>query len=743
MAPLRLLNFKQSLSFIGLLFVLFNAVACSLEAVNADVLPSVDVANAMSNSNIITNAQSEGTAVLFLIDESAGVSGKSRCPNVPDNLILPVDEQAQMRYKFTRFYLALWQTYYAQEGTPDFWRNTSTNRGQQPSPPPPPLVVGIAQFAKDYRDLLPLTSIEDVYSGDKLDVVLPEPIDVLQDKPSDWSCYTDFNDAISRAVQDLINTGMPDLHLVLLTDGVFRGWESEASNETIRAEVATSLRDDVLGQVQTDINIKVLLLGKNICIASDDPTCAELTDGEYALRHSDWGRWSEWQNEGLITLLDSGNPLPDFAQYVQHLLPASGRFLPVDGGGWYPLTTLSGNVDNTHLVLLTSGNLNGLTVYYREGSDQNGRIAATTPSYSGITSEVHHIQSTLQPVTASGCSSYTSWLPLQQSGRTSVYYWEDSNVTQPSLQNLELSSTQVEINGSNPLLTVSVELAPDSISVNPNCYQVFFKLGDGLPVYVDLPSSNNGSQIVEYTFNNEFFPDTLDWGDIQLNAGIVLKNATNLPPIGSPPQPQTVKVVYSLAIPLSSQQISETLVAPNGDPQATVLTIPISYADKFKKLQSDFIPEFGVFPGEPQNYYACAVTPLFSVATPETLCIPPERTWEKAQVEQEVQGNDILYRLQFPYYEVREPACDYRYLRVRWVDPVLETEQCRWFEIVQTFSPIPTPIPTQVPSTIAPPTVVPTSTPEVPEGVCQAGAFPILTVALMSLLIQRKKTKFI
>ena len=77
------------------------------------------------------------------------------------------------------------------------------------------------------------------------------------------------------------------------------------------------------------------------------------------------------------------------------------------------------------------------------------------------------------------------------------------------------------------------------------------------------------------------------------------------------------------------------------------------------------------------------------------------------------------------------------------MDPVLETEQCRWFEIVQTFSPIPTPIPTQVPSTIAPPTVVPTSTPEVPEGVCQAGAFPILTVALMSLLIQRKKTKFI
>lgn len=714
---------------IALLLVPLSGLTWPLELPRLELLKTNHVAKSMYNLNIARQPQPEGTAVLFLIDESAGIAGKSKCANVSNTLVLPVDEQKQFRYTFPRFYLALWKTYYASENSGDNWRVGNQKIGQEPISPLPGLKVGVSHFARDYRRLMPLTNIQDIY-GEKIDEILSGPDYTLQDKPGDWSCYTYFQSALKEAADDLQATGMTDLQLVLITDGLFRGSESEAPNEAMRANAATELRDITLANTSPNIEVQVLILGKDICTKSGEPSCGSLSDAEYALRQSDWGHWTEWKNEGQLNLLDWKDPIADFALQIKHLLPLSGRFLNIERSDHYSLTTLQGDVGNTHLVIVTTEKQNAQpSIYYREGSENPAPIVSNPVPYSGSSSQVYHVETTLQPVSAIECPHYTSWLRLQPG---LIYYWEDSNITQPNLQNFQAIPNQIIVNDHDhdPTLTVSAELDSQSLPTNPNCYQVFLQLGNALPIHLDLPSKLR-PQIIQHTFESNNFPDTLEWGDIELRSGIVLKNAEDAPSIGIDPWPLTIRLVYRLSIPLD-EVITETLLGPADDPNSVSLTVPIAYAGKLKAYQPDFVPKFGLFPLEPADYFACDPTPVQSPKiSVQNVCISPERTEEIAEITEEEIGYDILYHVQFPYRQVRnksteenDQGCDYRFLRVQWRDPLTDINRCQWFRITDNSPPT---------------TSTPTPTPIKPNGgVCGATLLILVTLPI-STFIRRKR----
>lgn len=169
-------------------------------------------------------------------------------------MVLPIDEQEEFRYKFLRFFLTLWHTYY----TPESWRVNTTISGQPPDPLPQ-LVIGVAHFAHSYNQLLPLTNVQEISQKQIDDLSFANAI--AQQPDTDWSCFTDYEDAISQANESLLATGMPNLKLVLITDGLFRGSEKDAPNQTVRAEAAQSLKENVVA-VLTPVEIDVLLLGR-------------------------------------------------------------------------------------------------------------------------------------------------------------------------------------------------------------------------------------------------------------------------------------------------------------------------------------------------------------------------------------------------------------------------------------------------------------------------------------------------
>ena len=82
------------------------------------------------------------TAVLFLIDESGGVSG--RCPQDPTT------DKGGLRYDLVRFYLSLWKAYYSGRGA-----LSEDDKGVLDKLPR--LYVGVAQFACTYEQVFPFT----------------------------------------------------------------------------------------------------------------------------------------------------------------------------------------------------------------------------------------------------------------------------------------------------------------------------------------------------------------------------------------------------------------------------------------------------------------------------------------------------------------------------------------------------------------------------------------------------------
>lgn len=672
--------FAAKLSLFVVLIATGFGVGCTDYVKNRDSLRHhlVDTSNFSVSQAPST---SEGTAILFLIDESAGMN--DNCAAAPSQYILPVDIENELRYSFPRFFATLWQTYYRSRSSDDtlpFWYIPKP--GMEPINLPE-LHIGIYQFGEDYRPILPLTSAVNLSEQNNARLIqraLSGAEEALKDKPASWSCFTYFNVAIKEAVADLMATNMEDLHLVLITDGLFRGSEEMAPHEHRRASAASEVKTTLREEVPANIQINVLLIGKEMCSQKGDEDCGQLVDEEISIRQSDLAYWSDWERERLITIIDENNALIAFSQQVEALMPNGME-------GWRQsshsrLKDLPGDTSETNIVIVTDEELyhGEVVVNYHAGAILSESKTAN-PVNGGASSQAFKVSTPLRSVEG-GCETVSP--SLQLSRVRLAYYWQDGLSRIPNLLTPRVSSNIVSANQA-PQLEISAQIDKNRqfTIASARCYHVRFQLEDNegriiSEEYHDVPTDSSDVAVL---FS---LPDGLAWGPIRARTDLV--NKVTQEPVYSIARPAIVQIQYDLEFPYDV-----SVEVEGDDPQHVVLGVPIKYAGQLKEVAPTFRPQFGLFPIMPDEPDSCA----FQAETiPGCFSVDSDIMESAAALENEILDFPyIVYEVKFSYPSIFEPDCGYRFLRVRWQQPGEDTDYCQWLPVEGEPPPTVTPTP--------------------------------------------------
>jgi hypothetical protein len=228
--------------------------------------------------------------------------------------VLVVDEKERIRYNIVRFFFTLMGSYHSQGAAG------------------PDLRIGLAEFARTYRLLFPLTDTSHLFEAGDWDSLYNKLSQGAFDLASLNACHTNFAHALRQAADELRESGAQNRILVLISDGSFRGLETGKFTQVQHAAAHQSTRE-VLEDIATEYHVKtyVVLLGTDRCFEERD--CG-LAEDNWLLRQGDIEAWRAWENtwlpEGnrLVETLIEENPFQDLALEFEQLLP------PAETANW-------------------------------------------------------------------------------------------------------------------------------------------------------------------------------------------------------------------------------------------------------------------------------------------------------------------------------------------------------------------------------------------------------------------------
>jgi hypothetical protein len=619
----------------GFGIVLVGATVCSQQPAAQPVHAS-DAVQSQTNPG--------ATAVLFLIDESGGVSGK--CPQ-PGQVL--VTDSAGLRYDVVRFFITLWEAYYSDRWLLPGVSGIHSNLAD--------LHVGVMQFADGLAEssLLPFTLALKLSSSDEWNLLYHQSRfseEMLRGHSSNWFCYTKYPEVASQ-LSDLFPPESSRRILVLLTDGSFRG-ATERARDTAREDAQKAL-EGLSGQ---GVEVYVLLLGKSMCPTHSD--CQEISQVEHTRRAVDLKMWEALGGSGTIAVLDEQNPFESTGSALDSLLP--GRLFQtgwLNGVSSQPLPLLWGYTERTRVVAITSQPPNTGALQLRDENNLGIPLDPQREQWLQGDKEL--------PAGTPDCQPRAPW-ELVSHQDMSVYYWIVPDHDVPGIRSLEVSPEQVVLN-ENRHIVVTTHLGGRTNC--RDCYRLVVTVGDDVDGVQEV-NLGEVSDLIPLEFD---LPLELDWGPLPVRVQLTYEQSSEIP-LG----------FQQSSVPIRFQpQVGEVSMTRPDHENLVTITVPIQYAAKVP----DFEAHFALFPDRfddppppvlPQSD-ECSRYKSLEDAEYLVEIHPPKITAE---------GSTFRYQLTVPC-QVISGTCDYHYLRVRWTGEV--GEQTHWVDLgnVQLSTPIPCP----------------------------------------------------
>lgn len=609
----------------------------------------------------------DATAVLFLIDESGGVSG--RCGNVEPSSVRVTDAEGH-RHELVRFYLQLWRAYHA------FLRDRGKLDGASPL-----IQMGVMQFAKENEPqvLLDITPIGDLLDdlGATTFARLQSQDTMLTGIDANWFCWTDFSSALDGAAEKLNNSGAESKTLVLLTDGSTRGNENEqeceenneeclearlAARSTAREAIERSLR-----RLQTShIEPLVVIWQGNDC-REEDP-CG-LSDNEFSMRKDDLARWESWERAGLLDLINDEQAIRALAETTSFstLLPGVGQFAT----GW-----IDGATDQTisdvarllKVVIITSDKLELSDIHFRPHSINDG---GPPIDYAELVFQSHEPQwySAERDIQGSSAACPQRALEIRVSKPVLAYYWLPFEQDWPKIKTVSVEPQDLMIgrlsagviSPEDRTIEVSVVLEPIDMN-HHNCFVAQVLVAG--KVYSDTLPRNDSALL----FSDIILPDDLAHGPMAITANLVFANAPEV--LAGVEKSTEINVDFRPIFP-EKVDVSSSLAATTSE--GITVTIPITFAEqipgfavRFGLFQDQFDPQ-GPFPTPPKP-----TGPAAERITPQGC--PPTSGFDDAveylgdvtKATGSVNNLVTNYSFVIKDYIHALMACEYRALLVEW-----------------------------------------------------------------------------
>jgi len=629
--------------------VLVGVTACSQQPA-AQPARASDAVKSQANPGV--------TAVLFLIDESGGVSGE--CRQTEQEVL--VTDSAGLRHDVVRFFLTLWEAYYSDRWLLPGVQGIHSNLVN--------LHVGVMQFADGLADpALPFTPASKLASSDAWNSLYQRSLskEMLGGQSNIWFCHTRYSEVLGQLTDHFPPQASRRI-VVLFTDGSFRG-----TTESTRDASRRAAKDALTGLSDQGVEIYVMLLGKSMCSNSEgtgQADCQGISQPEQDRRVVDLEIWKALGVSGTIIVLDEQNPFESTGIALDSLLP--GRHFQaswLSAPSKQALPSFLGHTERARVVAITSK------------PPDTGMLQLYDENNLGILWN-HQRGQWLQgdkelPDSTPGCQP-REWR-LESHQDMSVYYWIVPDHDVPIIRSLEVSREQVVLN-ENPHIVVTTHLGGRTNC--RNCYRLVVTVGDDVGGVQKEVNLGEVSDLVPLEFD---LPLELDWGPLPVRAQLTYEQSPEIP-LGF--QDGYFQVRFQ-------PQVGKIIVAPSTDEGLASIAVPIHYAAQVP----DFEAHFALFPdqfGDPPPVSLPQRSECASYSN-----IEDAERWieEKRDVITSTMGHTISYTLTVPIETVSaDHTCFYPYLRVRWTGAT--GEQVHWAELNHVVS---TPVPTATPTNGTPP----------------------------------------
>jgi hypothetical protein len=594
------------------------------------------------------NNASNSTAILFLIDESGGVSGKCM-----EEGVVVVDRDG-VRYQIVRFFLTLMGVYH---------REITGNRNLQ---------IGIGQFARDYDSLLPLTPATALFQhsrwGDVNSLLSSSP--PLTPTPDSATCYTNFPTALDAAKKELEQANVRDRILILITDGSFRSGQilPVGQNQTHPQVLRDATEEKLQELAKAGIKIYVFLIGQSQCRKCDDLCSLPASNWNRTVceaRDNDLNYWKgHW--DSLIHVLDEKSPITALMQ-IEELRP----FIPLPPFPRPDITSGWANPNGT-VTITVHQYAAALSVWFfyvnshPQAEPRIQQVKDVTASYYktyGIDNVFRYCKSYPELPPPNSCDK-VQW--VWEVGRKQQVFYIVQEIIPPLNIEYQLPA-EILLNApdsQNPQVTIPVSVTggTEQDFRLGNCYQMEISVigENGKPL-----ATTGGIPISPFREVSLLLPSELPQQKMRIQARLLLSA-----------DDRTLDSKLGEVLARYRPELIEVRKNLSGSNSPTNVQILIRYGNQ------DYVPNF-----RPHFYLLCE--PL---TTPAGKCFNPDK------------GNEIpsdhgpgtqpveVYTLTIPYEKYWEPGCGCRGLRIVWDE--FEAICNLNHDPVSCASPTPTPEPT-------------------------------------------------
>lgn len=626
------------------------------------------IANQLAGTLPFTTEQlydQNSTAVLFLIDESGGVSG--RCDGIKETEVFSTDRDMR-RYELVRFYLQLWRAYYQFLQDEDALESVSR-----------PVDLGVMQFARDvpspvFQEIRPIEELLGAQGIDRFGKLRSQD-GMSPAVDANWFCGTDFNSALDRAAEELTRSEAERKVLVLLTDGSTRGNESEFENENKRSATRQSIENALRRLKNSEIEVLTVLWRRNECV--EENTCGlSSPNGEFEQRRDDLARWESWERASLLTLIDDEHAIKALAETPSFspLLPGVGQYATgwIDGTTNQTIRSFFSEVARLlKVVVITSDDISPGEIRFRPRS-----ISGPNPtSYSELVFQNLEPQwySAEKDITGSSTTCPQRALDIRINEPVLAYYWLPFEQDWPKIKSVSVEPQEVIIDrlsaGAIPSedRTIDVKVLLEPIDMNHhNCFLAQVLVA-GKTYSETLPTNDS-----TLTFRGIILPDDLAHGQMAITANLAFTNAPEV--LAGVEKSTEINVDFRPIFP-ETVDISSSLAATTSE--GITVTIPIAFAEQIP----GFAVRFGLFQDQfdPQGPFPTPPKPTVPTAEPTpTLGCPPTSSLDRAVAylgdvaKATGSANNLVTNYSFVIkdYEQALMACNYRTLLVEWIRSV-------------------------------------------------------------------------
>lgn len=675
------------------------------------------IANQLAGTLPFTTEQlydQNSTAVLFLIDESGGVSG--RCDGIKETEVFSTDRDMR-RYELVRFYLQLWRAYYQFLQDEDALESVSR-----------PVDLGVMQFARDvpspvFQEIRPIEELLGAQGIDRFGKLRSQD-GMSPAVDANWFCGTDFNSALDRAAEELTRSEAERKVLVLLTDGSTRGNESEFENENKRSATRQSIENALRRLKNSEIEVLTVLWRRNECV--EENTCGlSSPNGEFEQRRDDLARWESWERASLLTLIDDEHAIKALAETPSFspLLPGVGQYATgwIDGTTNQTIRSFFSEVARLlKVVVITSDDISPGEIRFRPRS-----ISGPNPtSYSELVFQNLEPQwySAEKDITGSSTTCPQRALDIRINEPVLAYYWLPFEQDWPKIKSVSVEPQEVIIDrlsaGAIPSeeRTIDVKMLLEPIDMNHhNCFVAQVLVAG--EVYSDTLPRDDSTIL----FSDIILPDDIAHGLTAITAQLAFKNAPEV----------AAGVEKSSKFGVAFQPIfPETIDFTNVNAAESVtVTVPVTFAAQVP----GFEPKFGLFPNkfDPDiGFPPPATTPgpnrsLEEENCPSTQPLDSVLDSNSLTITSDPASQFVTnYAAAFPKRAIER--CGYKYLLVKWTSS--DTNGHKWIDLVDTGAN--SHEPTSIPVTPSP-----TPTPPIGGGGGNGHRLPVWAVVLIGLAV--------